>query len=166
MSQNPPTKKLSSLHLGTGLGLAALVILSGLATRPAAAATVDGSASVQVELVEREGYQQGVHALVFLQSRYGVPMEGDITLTVNGVLRKVEPVATDSRMILDIPLGPMNLPITACATFGGTFWLGGDNYRSVQAAGCDHVALVSPPGFRSPARPEPGRLTRSPRFDR
>ena len=155
MPTNMPTKKVSSLRLaaglGFGLGLAALVTLTSVSAPPAAAGPLDGSASVVVNIVEREGYQQGVHALVFLRSRFLVPMEGDVTLTVNGVVRKVEPVATDSQTVLDIYLGPMARPITACATFGGQFWLGGDNYLPTQANGCDHVALAPPPGFRAEA---------------
>ena len=166
MPQNPPTKKVSSLRLGSGLGMATLLILGSIGARSAAAAPIDGSAVVEVRLVEREGFQQGIHALVFLESRFGVPVEGEITLTVNGMLRKVAPLATESRTVLDVPLGPMSAPITACATFGGSFWFGGDNYRSTQAADCDHVAAPAPPGFRSPTRPELGQLTRTLRLGR
>ena len=151
MPTNPPTKKLCSLRLMADLGLAALITLTSAAALPAAASRLDESATVEVKIVEREGIQPGIHALVFLRSRMLIPMEGDITLTVNGVLRKVEPVATDSQIMVDIPLGAMDRPITACATFGGQFWLGGDNYHSVQATDCDHVALPPPPGFRAAA---------------
>ena len=151
MPTNKPTKKISSLRLIASLGLAALVTLTSLHAAPAAASPLDGSAQVVVNIVEREGYQQGVHALVFVRSRFLVPMQGDIALTVNGVLRKVEPVMTDSQTVIDIFLGPMDRPITACATFGGQFWLGGDNYVPTQANGCDHVALAPPPGFRAPS---------------
>ena len=151
MPTNKPTKKISSLRLIAGPSLAALVMLTSASAPTASAGPLDGSASVVVNIVEREGYQQGIHALVFVRSRYLIPMEGDVTLTVNGVLRKVEPVATDSQTVLDIYLGPMARPITACATFGGQFWLGGDNYHSTQASGCDHVALPPPPGFRTGA---------------
>ena len=119
-----------------------LLLLAGglfaLAAPAAHATLVQQSAKVTVTLGDREGANAGVYAFIAVESRYGLAMEGEMTLTVNGIVRKVDPVATSDHVMLSVNLGDMPGVIDACATFGGDVWLGGDNYQSTQAADCEH----------------------------
>lgn len=121
----------------TLLGL--LLLAAGVTVSPAA--VIDGNTRVQVSFLETS---DGTWAFIRLTSRYGITISGDVTVSKNGELLKMEPVTTSDQALVTAYLGPNGKSYTVCADYEGIMALGGDNYRPFAVKSC---------GIRSPLRP-------------
>ena len=137
-----------------------LLLVAALAvpSMPARASMAEGNAGVILNFLETA---DGTWLFVRVEARYRIPMEGDVTVTCNGQVVKIEPVAVRDMTLVTAYLGPNGKDYSACAKFNGLSLLGGDNFVAAHAAACSLRSPFTPITVARPGRraPQPAAKT-------
>jgi hypothetical protein len=139
--KRPPS---ATRALTFALAAAALVV-----SRPVRADLVDGNVRVRVEFLDTE---TSVYGRVAVTAVYHFPIQGDLTLSLDGNTIKLDPIDTSNTQYSLAYLGPLGGSYSICGSFEGESWLGGDNYRSGFARDCKVRLEPAPASIRPPAR--------------
>ena len=125
---------------------------------PSAALAVTGATAfrhsrVNVRLTDTGN---GVYAITTVESTYGLPVTGELTLISNGQTIKVEPVATDTAQMFTTWVSGPGSTVSICAGFDGRALGNGDFFQLTSDVDCDYRAN----GFRGGLTPAPSAGSR------